>query len=86
MAHLVVGSDAKRLAKAVLRPRVSVVAEPAVILVRNLTAGLLPEPLRRGYGLGWDPARQAALTAATIALRQTLPLVPRSLRRVQSIS
>lgn len=71
VGSLVVGDDARRLAKAVLRPRVPVPAEPAVILVRNLTAGLLPPPLRAGYGLAWDPARQAALLAAGLAFRQT---------------
>ncbi len=86
VASLVVGDDAKRLARAVLRPRVPIVAEPAVILIRNLTAGLLPEPLRRGYGLAWDPARQAALMAAMVTLRQTLPLVPSGLRRVRTLS
>jgi len=86
VATLVVSDDAKRLAKAVLRPRVPIPAEPAVILVRNLTAGLLPEPLRRGYGLGWDPARHAALMAATIALRQTLPFVPSRVRRIHTLS
>lgn len=80
---LVVSDEAKRLAKAVLRPRVPLVAEPAVILVRNLTAGLLPPPLRRGYELGWDPARQAALLAATVTLRSTLPFVPPALRRAR---
>lgn len=80
---LTVSDDARRLAKAVLRPRVPLMAEPAVLLVRNLTAGLLPPPLRRGYGLGWDPARQAALLAAGVTLRATLPWVPPALRRAR---
>lgn len=80
---LEVTDEARRLARAVLRPRVPAVAEPAVILVRNLTAGLLPPPLRRGYGLRWDPARQAALVGATVTLRATLPFVPPSLRRAR---
>ncbi|MEA3077411.1 MAG: hypothetical protein QOF60_2319 [Actinomycetota bacterium] len=67
---LVVGDDARRLAKAVLRPRVPAPVEPAVIMVRNLTAGLLPPPLRAGYGLAWDPARQLALLSTSLASRQ----------------
>lgn len=81
---LTVGDDARRLARAVLHPRVplgSVVGEPLSIMVRNLTAGLLPPPLRQGYGLSWDPARQAAFAAACFAVRQMLPLVPGSIRR-----
>lgn len=86
VATLVVSDDARRLAAAVLRPRLPIIAEPVVILVRNLTAGLLPPPLRRGYGLGWDPLRQAALHAATVASRQTLPLVPAALRRARALN
>jgi uncharacterized protein (DUF2236 family) len=70
VGSLVVGDDARRLAKAVLRPRVPAPVEPAVIMVRNLTAGLLPPPLRAGYDLAWDPARQLALLSTSLASRQ----------------
>lgn len=83
VGSLAVGDEARRLAGAVLRPRVPLPVEPAVAVVRNLTAGLLPPPIRRGYGLSWDPLREAALTAATIGLRATLPLVPPALRRAR---
>lgn len=81
VATLEVSDDARRLARAVLHPKVPAVVAPGVAVVRNLTAGLLPPPLRDGYRLPWDPPREAALAAATIALRQTLPLVPVGLRR-----
>jgi uncharacterized protein (DUF2236 family) len=83
VATLEVSEDARRLAASVLHPRLPVVAEPAVILVRNLTAGLLPPPLRRGYGLAWDPARELALRTATFAVRGTLPFVPPAVRRAR---
>jgi uncharacterized protein (DUF2236 family) len=87
VATLEVGDDARRLASSVLHPRVpldAVVGAPLSLVIRNLTAGLLPAPLRAAYGLGWDPARQAAFASASLAARQLLPLVPGRLRRAQS--
>lgn len=86
VATLEVSDDARQLAASVLHPRVplgGLVGEPLSIVVRNLTAGLLPPPLRRGYGLSWDPARQAAFAAASAAARRMLPLVPGSIRRAE---
>lgn len=86
VSTLEVSDDARRLADAVLHPRVPVVVEPAAVLVRNLTAGLLPPPLRTGYGLTWDRGREAALAAATLAARSTLSLVPGGIRRARIFS
>jgi uncharacterized protein (DUF2236 family) len=83
---LAVGDDARRLAQSVLRPNVtpalSPVVQPVLFASRQLTAGLLPEPLREGFGLSWDDGRQRALEALQAWSRRTLPLVPTSLRRV----
>ena len=85
---LEVTDEARTLARSVLHPRVplpapaaAAVGAPLSLAVRNLTAGLLPEPLRRAYGLSWDPARRAAFASACLAARRTLPFVPRSIRR-----
>jgi uncharacterized protein (DUF2236 family) len=86
VATLVVSDDARQLAASVLHPKVPVVGGPASLLVRNLTAGLLPAPLRRAYGLSWDPLREAALGAAMLAARSTLPFVPAPLRRAPAFS
>lgn len=86
VATLEVSDDAHRLATTVLHPKVplgGLVGEPLSLVVRNLTAGLLPAPLRRAYGLSWDPARQAAFATACLAARRMLPLVPGSVRRAQ---
>lgn len=80
---LEVSDDARRLARSVLSPKVPFVLSPVVELGRQLTIGLLPSPLRAGYGLSWDPARQAAFTAATLTARQVLSRVPGSLRRAR---
>jgi uncharacterized protein (DUF2236 family) len=81
---LEVSDEARTLARSVLHPKVplgAVVGEPISLVARNLTAGLLPEPLRTAYGLSWDPARQAAFAAACLAARQLLPRVPGRIRR-----
>jgi uncharacterized protein (DUF2236 family) len=77
-----VGVDARELARAVLHPPLGWVAEPWLVLFRQLTVGLLPARLRREYGLGWDLPRQVALTAAELTARQVLPRIPLELRRV----
>jgi len=82
VATLEVSDVARELAHAVLHPDVPLVLEPAVELGRQLTAGLLPGPLRRQYGLSWDRPRSMALTLAGLASRQVLPRVPGSWRRV----
>jgi uncharacterized protein (DUF2236 family) len=83
---LTVGDDARRLARSVLRPNVTLalspVVQPVLFASRQLTAGLLPERLRDGFGLGWDEGRQRALEALQAWSRLTLPLVPSAVRRV----
>ena len=84
VATLQVSDEARTLARSVLHPKVplgAVMGQPISLVARNLTAGLLPAPLRTAYGLSWDPARQAAFAAACLAARQLLPRVPGRLRR-----
>jgi uncharacterized protein (DUF2236 family) len=86
VASLQVSDEARALARDLLHPRLPwpllPVAEPLAVLGRQLTAGLLPPPLRRAFRLSWDPGRQAALTAASVATRAVLPHLPATLRRV----
>jgi uncharacterized protein (DUF2236 family) len=81
---LEVSDVARRLARSVLHPRLPLgpAFEPALVLGRQLTVGMLPAPLRAGYGLSWDRPRQAALVLVGAASRQVLPRVPAVLRRV----
>jgi uncharacterized protein (DUF2236 family) len=78
---LEVTDTARQLARDVLRPKLPWPTEPALVLARELTAGLLPRPLRVQYGLGWDRPRKAALLLAGATCRQILPRVPAVLRR-----
>lgn len=47
-----------------------------------VTAGLLPEPVRDGYGLPYGPAEQLTAYRATRRLRAIYPRLPRALRFV----
>jgi uncharacterized protein (DUF2236 family) len=82
VGSLVVSDTARRLADAVLHPKLPWPAGPGMVLARQLTAGLLPRPLREQFGLGWDRNRKAALLVASAASRQVLPRVPSVVRRV----
>jgi uncharacterized protein (DUF2236 family) len=64
-----VGEQQRRLARAVLHPRVPTLADPLVVLGRQLTVGLLPDPVRRAFGFGWDLPREAALRATGLGTR-----------------
>lgn len=82
VATLEVSDDARLLARTVLSPRVPLALSPLARLGRDLTAGLLPAPLRRQYGLPWTPAQAMALEALSTTGRLALPRVPAVLRRV----
>jgi len=86
LATVEVGDTARALARDVLHPRLPVVLAPAFELGRQLTVGLLPPPLREGYGFSWDPARQAALTAAGLSSRAVLPRLPAFARRIPALT
>jgi uncharacterized protein (DUF2236 family) len=45
-----------------------------------ITAGLLPEPVREGYGMRFNLADRAAFQASMVALRNTVPRLPERLR------
>jgi uncharacterized protein (DUF2236 family) len=64
-----VGEQQRRLARAVLHPRVPTLADPLVVLGRQLTVGLLPDPVRQAFGFGWDLPREAALRATGLGTR-----------------
>jgi uncharacterized protein (DUF2236 family) len=84
VATLTVSDTARRLAHDVLHPRLPWVVEPAAELGRQLTAGLLPPPLRLQYGLSWDGHRERALLLASVGSRLVLPRVPGVVRRVRT--
>jgi uncharacterized protein (DUF2236 family) len=73
--------ESRRMAEIALHPRLPLVMAPFGLAFRELTAGLLPGPLRQAFRLPWDDCREVALAAASLALRTGLPRVPAILRR-----
>ncbi len=77
---LAVGPSSRDIARALLSPPLPPILRQAVGTVGSLTAGLLPEPLRRRYGLAWGPARRLGLGAVELSTRALLPFLPAPLR------
>jgi uncharacterized protein (DUF2236 family) len=82
MGGLEVTDDARRLAPAILTPPLPAAIRPLGAVQRRVTIGLLPEPLRRAYGLRWSRRQERAFHAATAAVRASLRASPSALRRL----
>lgn len=80
VARLEVTDDARRLARDILRPPLPLPLRPVGAAFGLVTASLLPDRLREGYGLPRIPPVDLGLTAAAAVSRRILPLVPRVLR------
>ena len=76
-----VGPTAGALAEEILYPRPWIL-RPAAPVFRLITAGLLPQPLRQGYGIEWNKPRENRFSMVATVFRRLLPLVPRPLRVV----
>ena len=46
------------------------------------SVSVLPDQIRRGYGITWNPARRRGVERLARATRATLPLLPQALREV----
>jgi uncharacterized protein (DUF2236 family) len=69
----------------VLRPPLPLKARPLLELANFITVGLLPRPIRRGYGFSWDPARALAVRGGAEYVKRILvPLLPGRMRYVPS--
>jgi uncharacterized protein (DUF2236 family) len=79
--QVAVGPTARALAQEILYPR-SWMLWPASPLFRLITAGLLPEPLRKAYGLGWNKQKEKRFSLTARLFRRLLPFVPGLLRIV----
>jgi uncharacterized protein (DUF2236 family) len=69
------------VAAAVLRPDLPRVAWPATGLLRLVTVGTLPPPLRAELGLEWGAVRERLLAGSQLAVRRLLPVLPALLHR-----
>jgi uncharacterized protein (DUF2236 family) len=80
---IAVGPAARAIAKDILHPRPWML-RPAGPLFALITAGMLPERLRQGYGLGWSERREKRFLRAAKWFQRLLPFVPRPVRIVPS--
>jgi len=78
---IAVGPTAQSLARDILYPKPWLL-RPAGPVFRLITAGLLPERLRRDYKIAWNQRRHKTFRLAVAGIRHLLPLVPRPLRIV----
>lgn len=78
--EVTVGADARRMADQILRPGFRGVPRLAFAPLTVITAGLLPPPLREGYGLKWGRPQRAAFGACRLALPRLVAIAPRPVR------
>jgi uncharacterized protein (DUF2236 family) len=76
---LAVGRPAREIAGFVLSPPVPVFA-PVMDWYQVMTAGLLPAPLRAGFGLRFGRLERAVYRASIAAMRPAVRALPRRLR------
>jgi uncharacterized protein (DUF2236 family) len=72
----------RRLARLVLRPRLGHLPGATFAPFDAITAGLLPERLRRAYGLAWGRPSRILFAAARRTLPRLLRVTPKRLRVV----
>jgi len=75
-----VDSIAAELGALVLRPRLRLLPGPAFIPFEIVTAGLLPDPLRKQYGLPWGAPQRRLYRLMVIALPRMVAVTPPVLR------
>lgn len=73
---------ARRLAQQVLFPPAPSILRPAMHLNYQLTAALLPQPVRDIFGITWDVRRQRIFDASAWGMRQVIPRLPMRLREL----
>ncbi|MBV2363295.1 oxygenase MpaB family protein [Streptomonospora nanhaiensis] len=79
VARLAVSDAARGTARTLFAPP-NRALRPLTAAQRFLTAGLLPEDVRRQYGLEWDPARQRRFDRLVRLVRAWYPRLPRAVR------
>jgi uncharacterized protein (DUF2236 family) len=78
---LSVTETARELAGALLWPTVPWPVRPALPLVRFITVGLLPQPIRAGYGYSWTDRQARRLERGRQLTSAVYPRLPIRLRQ-----
>lgn len=79
--RLSVGAVGRSLADLLFTPP-DLALEPVARAFRNLTAGLLPEPVRAAFELPWGDRERRSFERSVAWLRRAMPYLPRRLRYV----
>ena len=77
---LAVAGDALEQSKEILDPVVPAFLRPSIPLTRILAAGLLPDRLRRDFGLRWGRPQRSIFSATAATLRANARVLPERLR------
>ena len=80
--RIVVSNEGRTLARAIFRPRVRWLPGRLSMPLELVTAGLLPPPIRQGFGYTWGPRRERLLQTVAAVSRWTVPKVPPIARQV----
>ncbi|WP_345713610.1 oxygenase MpaB family protein, partial [Kineococcus glutinatus] len=80
LPRLAVPPEVLDVGRALLAPRLVPPVPGGLPLLRAVTADLLPEPVRAGYGLALGPAQRAQLRAFAAVGRHLVPRAPRRAR------
>ena len=80
--QVAVSAQARRIARRILAPPVRWLPRASFAPLALVAVGLLPEPLRVGFGYRWGARRQLALERAAALSRAVVPRLPAALRDV----
>jgi uncharacterized protein (DUF2236 family) len=82
LASLRITGASRAIAEQVLHPRLpgGPLNAPGLAAIRLITAGLMPEPVRRQYGWRWDRARRTRFRLLIGVLRLVYPRLPLRVR------
>lgn len=80
-----VGDDARAVAQSILHPPVPAALRPGLREVALATATLLPDELRRQYGLEIGRARRAIHAASARSARAVVPFLPPAIRATERL-
>jgi uncharacterized protein (DUF2236 family) len=82
LRSLRITDESRAIAEQVLHPRLpgGRLNAPGLAAIRLITAGLMPEPIRRQYGWRWDRARRTRFDLLMAATRLVYPRLPLRVR------
>lgn len=75
-----ISEASKLVAEQVLNPKLPFFFEPGLKVIRLLTAGMMPAPIREQYGWAWSPARERRFRLLVTLMSLVYPRLPTRVR------